>query len=186
MRPEIVVVGTSTGGLRALEQVLGSLPASFPLPIVAVQHRARDSSDAFTKILGAGTALPVREAEDDEPLRAPCVYMAPPDYHVLVEPGRLALSVDAPVSYSRPSIDVLFETAADAYGPGVIAVLLTGANADGSRGLRRVKAAGGFAIVQDPQTAESPVMPAAGIALTAVDRVLPLDGIARELARRSR
>ena len=113
------------------------------------------------------------------------MYLAPPDYHVLIEPGRIALSIDEPVSYSRPSIDVLFESAADVYGPRVVAVLLTGANADGSKGLVRVKAAGGYAIVQDPSTAESPEMPAAGIASVPVDRVLPLEQIAAELVRRA-
>ena len=184
-RPEIIVVGASAGGLRALEKVLGALPRGFPVPIVAVQHRARESSDTYAEVLGKGSALPVHEVHDDDPLRAPGVYLAPPDYHVLIEPGRMALSVDDPVSYSRPSIDVLFETAADAYGSRVCAVLLTGANADGAKGLMRVKQAGGYAIVQDPHTAESPEMPAAGIANAPVDVVLPLDAIAAELVRRT-
>ncbi len=183
-RPEIVVVGASAGGFRALEQILGGLPQGFPVPIVVVQHRARESGDAFAELLGQQTLLPVREVEDDDVLRAPGVYLAPPDYHVLVEPGRMALSIDEPVSYSRPSVDVLFESAADAYGPRVVAVLLTGANADGAKGLVRVKEVGGYAIVQDPHTAESPEMPAAGISTARIDRVLPLDEIATELVRR--
>ena len=125
----------------------------------------------------------MREIDDGERLVGPGVYLAPPDYHVLVEPGRLALSTEEAVSYSRPSIDVLFETAADAYGAGVLAVLLTGANADGARGLVRVKEAGGKAIVQDPHTAEAPEVPAAGIALANVDRILPLVEIAGEIVR---
>lgn len=184
-RPEIIVVGASAGGLRALEVLLGALPRGFPIPIVAVQHRARESSDTYAEVLGKGTPLPVREVEDDDKLRAPGVYLAPPDYHVLIEPGRVALSIDDPVSYSRPSIDVLFESAADVYGARVCAVLLTGANADGAKGLMRIKQAGGYAIVQDPQTAESPEMPAAGIANAPVDRVLPLEQIADELVRRT-
>jgi len=183
-RPEIIVVGASAGGLRALESVLGRLPQGFPVPIVAVQHRARESTDAYAQVLGNAMLLPVREIEDEDPLRGPGVYLAPPDYHVLVEPGRLALNVDDPVSFSRPSIDVLFESAADAYGARVLAVLLTGANADGARGLVRIKEAGGYAIVQDPHTAESPEMPAAGIAMAPIDRVLPLEEIAGELVRR--
>lgn len=179
----IVVVGASAGGLRALETILGAIPTGFPVPIVAVQHRARESTDAFAEVLSRGTTLPVREVEDEDPLRAPGVYIAPPDYHVLIEPGRLALSVDDPVSFSRPSIDVLFESAADAYGPAVLAVLLTGANADGAKGMARVKQAGGIAIVQDPHTAESPEMPAAAIALAPVDRVLPLVEIGAEIVR---
>jgi two-component system, chemotaxis family, protein-glutamate methylesterase/glutaminase len=134
----VVVVGSSAGGLKALEEVLGALPATFPLPIVAVQHRSRESSDVYADVISRATKLPVRDAEDDVPLTAPGVYVGPPDYHVLVEPGRhvlvepgrLALSVDEPVAYSRPSIDVLFESAADAYGANVVAILLTGANSD--------------------------------------------------------
>ena len=184
-RPNLIVVGASAGGLKALEMGLGALPRGFPVPIVAVQHRARESGDTFAEVLGKASALPVHEVEDDDQLRAPGVYLAPPDYHVLIEPGRVALSVDEPVSYSRPSIDVLFESAADAYGAKVCAVLLTGANADGAKGLVRIKQAGGYAIVQDPHTAESPEMPAAGIASAAVDVVLPLEQIAAELVRRA-
>lgn len=183
--PGIIVVGTSAGGLKALEMILRGLPRGFPIPIVAVQHRSRESSDAYAEVVGKGSAVPVREIEDDEVLRAPGVYLAPPDYHVLIEPGRIVLSVDEAVSYSRPSIDVLFESAADVYGARVLAVLLTGANADGAKGLVRIKQAGGQAIVQDPRTAESPEMPAAGIASANVDRVLPLEEIAAELVRRA-
>lgn len=185
MRPSVIVMGTSAGGLRALECILGGLPADFPLPIVAVQHRSRES-ELFASVMQRMVGLPVHEAEDKDPITAPGVYLAPPDYHLLVEPGgRLALSIDDPVSYSRPSIDVLFESAADAYGPAVLAVLLTGANHDGTRGLARVRAAGGVAIVQDPATADSPEMPTAAIASGAASAVLPLGEIARELVRRS-
>ncbi|CAN5923016.1 chemotaxis protein CheB [soil metagenome] len=184
VRPEIIVVGASAGGLRAFEAVLGGLPRGFPVPIVAVQHRARDSGDGYADLIGRSTPLPVRDVEDDDALRAPGVYLAPPDYHVLIEPGRIVLSIDDPVSYSRPSIDVLFESAADVYGARVIGVLLTGANADGAKGLARIKQAGGYVIVQDPRSAESPEMPAAGISAAPVDQVLPLEAIARELVRR--
>ncbi|MBX3221131.1 MAG: chemotaxis protein CheB [Labilithrix sp.] len=184
MRPHVVVMGTSAGGLRALERILGGLPAIFSIPIVAVQHRSRDS-ELFATVMRGLVALPVREAEDKEELTAPGIYLAPPDYHLLLEPGRLALSTDEPVSFSRPSIDVLFESAADAYGPGVLGVLLTGANHDGSRGCARIRAAGGVAIVQDPRTAESPEMPSAAIASGAADRVLALAEIAGELVHRS-
>ena len=181
----VVVVGTSAGGLRALERVLRALPQELAAPIVAVQHRSREDTDAYPAVVGARTALVVCEAEDGEPLLAGHVYVGPADYHVLVEPGRIALSTDEPVRFSRPSIDVLFESAADAYGPEVLAVLLTGAGSDGAQGLRRVKEAGGVAIVQDPHTAESPAMPAAGIAGAPVDRVLPLGAIAEEIVRRT-
>ncbi|MBX3200355.1 MAG: chemotaxis protein CheB [Labilithrix sp.] len=185
MRPSVVVMGTSAGGLRALERVLGGLSPVFSVPIVAVQHRSRES-ELFASVMQTLVALPVREAEDKDELVAPGVYLAPPDYHLLLEPGgRLALSTDEPVSFSRPSIDVLFESAADAYGPAVLGVLLTGANQDGTRGLVRIRAAGGFAIVQDPATAESPEMPAAAIAVGAADRVIALGEIAGELVQRS-
>ncbi|MDB4945513.1 MAG: CheB methylesterase [Labilithrix sp.] len=181
----VVVVGSSAGGLHALEAILGRLPADFPVPVVAVQHRARASSDVYASLIGRSTKLPVREIDDDDALCGPGVYLAPPDYHVLIEPGWIALSIDEPVSYSRPSIDVLFESAADAYGAGVVGVLLTGANADGAKGLARIKQAGGIAIVQDPATAESPEMPTAGIAATQVDCVAALEAIAGEIVRRT-
>lgn len=181
--PEIVVIGTSAGGLRALEMLLGALPADFKVPIVAVQHRSRES-EAFAVVIQSMVKLPVTEAEDKEPIAAPGVYLAPPDYHLLLEPGALALSTDEPVSFSRPSIDVLFESAADAYGSHVIGVLLTGANQDGARGLAKIRAAGGIALVQDPRTAESPEMPSAAIATGAADEVLPLAELSTELVRR--
>lgn len=183
-RPDIVVVGTSAGGLRALERIVGGLPSEFDIPIVAVQHRSRES-EIFASVVQSLVRLPVREAEDKEPIRAPGLYLAPPDYHLLLEPGSFALSTDEPVRFSRPSIDVLFESAADAYGAGVLALLLTGGNQDGTRGLARIRAAGGVAIVQDPETAESPQMPAAAIASGAVDCVLSLGDIAAELLCRS-
>ncbi|HEY8073841.1 MAG TPA: chemotaxis protein CheB [Labilithrix sp.] len=183
---KIVVIGTSAGGLRALEEIVRTLPEGFPLPIVCVQHRSRDSTDAFAKVLATSSKVPIREVEDGLPLDMPGVYVAPPDYHVLVEPGSLALSTDDPVSFSRPSIDVLFESAADAYGKDVVAVLLTGANADGAHGIARVKEAGGFAIVQDPRTAESPDMPRAAIKAAEIDRVVPLEAISAEIVRRTR
>ena len=181
-RGKIIVMGTSAGGLRALEKILGALPASFTLPIVIVQHRSKES-DALADVMSNLVSLPVREAEDKEPIRVPGVYVAPPDYHLMLEPGRLALSTDEVVNFSRPSIDVMFESAADAYGSGVVAVLLTGANSDGTRGLTRIRSAGGYAIVQDPKTAESAEMPAAAIKEGAVDKVIPLEDISKELIR---
>ena len=182
MTPHIVVVGTSAGGLRALEKIIGGLPATYTLPIVVVQHRSKES-DAFADVMSNLVALPVREAEDKEPIVAPGVYLAPPDYHLMLEPGRLALSTDETVNFSRPSIDVMFESAADAYGSGVVALLLTGANSDGTRGLGKIRRAGGYAIVQDPATAESAEMPNAAIKEGVVDKVLPLDEISKELLR---
>jgi two-component system, chemotaxis family, protein-glutamate methylesterase/glutaminase len=162
--------------------VLRPLPADLPVPILIVQHRGPASDRRLVAMLQEQTALKVLEAEDKAALAPGTVYVAAPDYHLLVEaPGALALSTDVPVRSARPSIDVLFETAADAYGPGVLGVLLTGASADGASGLARIKAAGGKAIVQDPATAECATMPAAGIAAAPVDYILPLESIGEYL-----
>ncbi len=176
--PTLVVIGTSWGGLHALSHIVEALPPDFRLPIVVVQHRGRDSDETMALILQARCRRPVREAEDKDMIEPGSVYLAPPDYHLLVDDGYLALSTDEPVGFSRPSIDVLFETAADAYGSGVIGVLLTGANHDGTRGLARIKEVGGFAIVQDPASAEVPTMPESAIADVAIDCILPLERIA--------
>jgi two-component system chemotaxis response regulator CheB len=177
----VVVVGTSYGGLQALSTLLGAIPADFPFPLAVVQHRSRDSDETLSRLLQERSKLRVREVFDKEPIAAGHVYIGPPDYHLLVEGATFALSVDAPVAFSRPSIDVFFESAADALGPRVIGVLLTGANADGAMGLKRIKQRGGYAIVQDPQTAAARAMPDAGIALAPVDAVLPLAEIAGHL-----
>jgi two-component system chemotaxis response regulator CheB len=177
-RYELIVVGTSWGGLHALETLVSALPRDFSLPVVIVQHRMKDSDDSLTRFLRDLTPLVVEEAEDKEPLRPGHVYIGPPDYHTLVEKGQLALSTDAPVLYSRPSIDVLFESAANAYRSSLVGIVLTGANDDGTRGLRRIKEQGGYTIVQDPRSAEVAVMPAAAIAGVGVHRVLPLAEIA--------
>jgi two-component system, chemotaxis family, protein-glutamate methylesterase/glutaminase len=178
MAYELVVIGSSWGGLDALERLLAALPASFPAPVVIAQHRGPASGEGmFASLLRHNSGLPVADAEDKDRLEAGRVYVAPPDYHLLVERGSLALSVEAPVAFSRPSIDVLFESAADAYADRLVAVVLTGANEDGAEGLLRVKERGGFVIVQDPATAEQPAMPEAAVATGAADRVLPLEGI---------
>ena len=182
MRPQLVAVGTSLGGLNALAELLKTLPETMPVPIVVVQHRSPSSDSGLAALLQEYTALTVEEAEDKQPMSSGTVYLAPPDYHLLIEErGLLALSTDAPVRSARPSIDVLFETAADAYGPAVVGVLLTGASAAGAEGLAAIKARGGRAIVQDPATAECATMPAAGISATAVDYVLPLEAIGGHL-----
>ena len=177
MSAEIVVVGTSLGGLDALKVLLSGLPASFDLPIVIVQHRSKQSDDALVKLLSTETSLPVAEANDKDMIERGRVYCAPADYHLLVEPGIFALSVDAPVNYSRPSIDVLFESAADSYGAQVVGVLLTGANKDGAAGCARIKARGGVTLVQDPATAFAQTMPAAAICAQAADKVVVLTDI---------
>lgn len=181
MAYELVVIGTSYGGLQAVSTLLGGLPADFGAAIVVVQHRSKDSDETLVHLLQDHSRLPVREAEDKERIEPRTVYVAPPDYHTLVERGELALSVDAPVVFSRPSIDVLFETAAEAYGARAIGVVLTGANADGSMGLRRIQQLGGYTIVQDPSTALGRTMPQAAVAAVRVDAVLPIELIADQL-----
>ena len=181
MRPQLLVVGASLGGLRALATLLGGLPADFPTPLAIVQHRSADSAGALGRFLQEHSQLPVNEIEDKQPILPAQVYLAPADYHVLIEGGAFALSTEAPVLYARPSIDVLFESAADAYTDRVVGVILTGASEDGARGLARLKQRGGLALVQSPETAECAVMPAAAIAATEVDWVLPLAEIAPRL-----
>ena len=182
LRPELVAIGASLGGLDALFTVLRDLPADLPVPIVMVQHRGVAADGALVDLLQRITALVVVEADDKVALEPGTLYVAPPDYHLLVEDrGWLALSTEGPVRSARPSIDVLFESAADAYGGALVGVLLTGASADGAAGLALIKARGGRAIVQDPETAECATMPSAGIAATAVDYVLPLERIGEHL-----
>lgn len=178
----IAVLGTSWGGLDALSRLLRGLPAGFSLPLTVVQHRSRSSVSLLRELLQDCTRLVVRDVEDKEPIEAGAVYLAPPDYHLLVEEGYFSLSVDPPVRYSRPSIDVTFTSASDAYGAGVIGVVLTGANDDGARGLRCIADRGGCAIVQDPATAESGVMPAAALRRVPGAEVVPLESIAGRLA----
>lgn len=181
MPAAVVVIGASWGGLRALQTVLSGLPSDFALPIIAVQHRAKDSGDELTENLREKCALRVTEAEDKQPILPGHVYLAPPDYHLLFDEGALALTTDPPVRFGRPSIDVCFESAAEAYGSGVIGVVLSGANHDGTQGLLRIKELGGTALVQDPATAEGPVMPASAIAAVVVDAVLALEEISGAL-----
>ena len=177
MSYELIVIGTSQGGLHALSTIVASFPKDFRLPVAVVQHRSKDSDDSMATFLRECGPLPVREVEDKEAIQSGWIYIAPPDYHLLVDGNAFALSTEAPVAYSRPSIDVLFESAAESYGRRLVGVVLTGANADGTHGLARIKEFGGYAVVQDPATAESPPMPKAAIAGAKVDRVLPLEQI---------
>jgi two-component system chemotaxis response regulator CheB len=175
---ELVVIGCSGGGLEALSVVLGGLAAGFPACIVVVQHRHRTSSESMAALLQAGTALPVDEPLDKAPLRAGHVLVAPAGYHLLVDRGHACLSLEAPVRFSRPSIDVLFESAAHAYGRTAVGVVLTGANEDGAAGLRAIERCGGHCVVQDPQEASQPAMPRAAIEATTVHRILKVVEIA--------
>jgi two-component system chemotaxis response regulator CheB len=181
MPPKLIVVGASLGGLHALSAMLGALPRDFPAPLVIAQHRAKDSPGELSGFLQDHSALPVSEVVDKAPITPARVYLAPADYHVLIEAGAFALSTEGPVIHARPSIDVLFESAADVYAARAIGVILTGASQDGALGLARIKQRGGLALVQSPDTAECPVMPRAAIAATQVDWILPLADIAPQL-----
>jgi len=176
MKPyELVAIGASWGGMQAISTLLEGIREHRELVIVIAQHRHPESGRELREAFQSRTPLRVRDAEDKDVLEPGNVYLAPPDYHLLVErEGTLALSTEARVNYARPSIDVLFESAADAYGERCIGIVLTGANEDGAAGLRRIKDLGGVAIVQDPSDAERPEMPAAAIAANGADVVLPL------------
>ncbi len=185
MSYSVVVLGCSWGGLSAMSTLLGALPEDFRLPVIIVQHRSKDSDNLLARLLQYVTPLTVVEAEDKDQIEPGHVYIAPPDYHLMVDGTQIELTVDAPVRFSRPSIDVTFISAAESYGSEVIGVILTGANEDGALGLRRIVDLGGFAIVQTPDTAEVPLMPQAALRSTPGAEVLPIDAIARRLAELS-
>jgi two-component system chemotaxis response regulator CheB len=173
---QAIVIGSSTGGLRALETIFSIIEKDFSLLIAVVQH-VRDDSILAT-VLGQKSQLPVKDANDKEPFRPGMIYLAPPNYHLLIEQdGTFALSVDQKENYSRPSIDVLFESAADAFRENLIGVLLTGANADGALGMKKIRDQGGLTIVQDPKTAEAGEMPASALKLIQPDHILPVNEI---------
>lgn len=181
---DAVVVGASVGGVEALGQLLSALPAAARAAVFVVQHLPRDRPSLLVEIFQPICALSVREAEDKEPVAPGSVYFAPPDYHLLVDGGpTLLLSVDDPVLFARPAIDVLFESAADLYGPRLLGIVLTGANADGAAGLHAVRDAGGIAVVQDPEEAQAALMPQSALQRTPEAHVLPIAQIRELLAR---
>lgn len=182
----IVVIGTSWGGLAALSKLLGDLPGDFALPVAVVQHRSKESELLLPRLLQDATDLNVCEMEDKDPLCAGTVHLAPANYHAIIDTGYISLTVEEPVRFSRPSIDVLFMSAADAYRSGTIGVVLTGANEDGSRGIRHIVERGGKALVQDPKTAEIPIMPEAALRSVPNAEVLSLDSMAKRLVEFSR
>lgn len=178
MKYEAVVIGTSAGGLYVLTTILEALPQNFPLPIVVVQHRAKDERNLLEEILSQKCKIKVKQADEKETIEAGTVYFAPPDYHLLVEKNHtFSLTSDARVNYSRPSIDVLFETAAYVYREKLLAIILTGANHDGVAGIRSVRQRGGTTIAQSPASALYPAMPKAAIGTGCVQYVLNLGEI---------
>ncbi len=178
-----MVLGTSWGGLNAVRVILGTLPRGFATPVVIVQHRHRDSDGLLAELLQDVTPMPVAEVEDKDLVEPGRVYVAPPNYHLLIDDGHFALSTEEAVRFSRPSIDVTFSSAADEYGKGTIGVVLTGANDDGARGLRRIVDRGGRAIVEDPKGAEISTMPAAALRAVPTATVLPVAEIGTQLVR---
>jgi two-component system chemotaxis response regulator CheB len=179
---EVVVIGASWGGLNAVGSILAAIPDDFQVPIVVAQHRAASDHGNLAQSLGQRSALPVEEVDDKSSLEQGRVYIAPSDYHTMLDGHAFSLSTDEHVHFSRPAIDVLFESAADSFGPQVIGVVLTGANRDGAEGLLRVKESGGYTIVQDPSSASQPVMPQAAIDTARPHTIVPLDKIPAVLA----
>lgn len=183
--PGAVVIGASAGGVEALLGLLAALPPGFAAPVLVVLHRRADPGNGapmLPSVLGRRCPLPVGEALDRQPLRGGEVLVAPADYHLMVDPGPVAaLSRDAPVHHCRPAVDPLFESAADLFGPTLLALVLTGANADGAAGAAAVRRAGGWLWVQQPETARVPTMPQAALDRAGADEILSLDTMARRL-----
>lgn len=183
-QPRAVVIGASAGAIQALSLILPELPADFPLPVLIVVHVPSDRDNILAPLFAPRCRMAVREAEDKEPALPGTIYFAPPDYHLLVEDdGSLSLSTDEPVLYSRPSIDVLFESAADAFGEALVGIILTGASTDGAAGLKTICDAGAITLVEEPETAYADTMPLAAIAACPAARVLTLDAIAEYLTK---
>ncbi len=177
----LVVVGASWGGLAALSKLVSALPADFGVPMAVVQHRSKHADNLLAVLLQGVSPLRVVDVEDKEPLEPGSVYIAPANYHMMVDDGYLTLTTDPMVRFSRPSIDVTFISAGDAYPGRTVGVVLTGANDDGSRGLRHIVNRGGRGIIQDPATAESRTMPAAAMLAVPEAEVLPLENISERL-----
>jgi two-component system, chemotaxis family, protein-glutamate methylesterase/glutaminase len=179
LRIEAVVIGASAGGVEALSVLLPALPAGLKAAVMVVLHLPRERRSLLVDIFSRRCNVPVQEAQDKEPVKPGTLYFAPADYHLLVDRGpSLALSVDSPVHFSRPAIDVLFETAADIYGDRLLGIVLSGASQDGALGLAAIHRHGGCTVVQHPDSAQAPLMPEAALKHSPVDHVLPLEDIA--------
>ena len=175
---KVIVIGVSTGGIKALKTILSVFPSKFALSVIIVMHRHKSTDGCLEQLLDNDCKMHVKQADEKEGITAGVVYVAPPNYHLLIEDdGTFSLSVEGAVNYARPSVDVVFESAAEAYGQGLIGVILTGANKDGSEGLKKIKESGGLVIVQTPETSEVADMPEAAIASVKPDYVLPLERI---------
>ncbi len=176
---DAIVIGTSAGGLYALKAIFERLPAAYPLPIIIVQHRAKNERTLLEEVLQNTSQLVIKQADEKERIEPGKVYFAPANYHLLIEKDRtFSLSVEELYNYSRPSIDVLFETAAEVYCERLIGIILTGANRDGANGIKRIAGYGGLTIAQDPATAQFPTMPQAAVNTKNVRHILNIDAIA--------
>lgn len=174
---QAIVIGASAGGLLALSSILELLPREYPVPIIIVQHRAKDPRDLLEEVLQNKVDLQLKQADEKEMIK-PGIYIAPPDYHLMIENDKtFSLSSDKPVQFSRPSIDVLFETAAQAYKERLVGILLTGSNKDGMSGMCSIRQMGGITIAQSPKEAEYPAMPSSAIEAGCADRIMTLEDI---------
>ena len=183
MHYEAIVIGVSSGGLNALKIIFSALPSGFAIPIIVVQHIGPRSENSWIKLLNDSCIIPIKEADEKEKV-ATGIYVAPANYHLLIEKDRtFSLTVDERVNFARPSIDVLFESAAETYKEKLIGIILTGANNDGTKGVKRIKECGGLVIVQNPATAESSYMPASAIAAVQPDHIMELDQIGQLLIK---
>lgn len=183
-RPALIAIGASAGGIEAISELLRALPPGFTIPVAIVVHLPPNRPSLLPELFSRHCVLPVREAQDKEPIQAGTVYLGPPGYHLMIEPGGLlSLSCDPPLNYSRPSLDLLFESAALAYRSRLLAIQLTGASADGAEGLKTVRNLDGEVWVQDPEQAQASIMPLAAIRQAGADKVLRLDGMAALLPK---
>jgi len=178
MQYEAIVIGVSSGGMNALKFIFSKLPVDFRIPIIIVQHMSARSDSEWIKLLNDKSNLAIKEADEKEKVESGHVYIAPANYHLLIENDKtFSLTIDERVNFARPSIDVLFESAAEAYKNKLIGIVLTGSNNDGAKGIKRIKESGGMVIIQDPETAESPNMPASAINVIQPDYILSLEKI---------
>jgi two-component system chemotaxis response regulator CheB len=176
---QLIVIGGSAGSLEVILKLIPALHAYLPVAIIIVTHRKANNDELLVDLLSARTTWPVKEAEEKEPIEANTIYIAPADYHLLLEKDRsFSLDVSEKVNYSRPSIDTTFESAAEVYGSSLLGILLSGANADGVEGMKRIKSLGGSCLVQDPDTADVDYMPRQAVQQVKVDKILPAAAMA--------
>lgn len=187
LKYEAVVIGVSAGGLTALSTLFSGLPENYPLPIIIVQHRSKEERDLLENVLQQKYSIKIKQADEKEGIKGGFIYIAPANYHLLVESNKtFSLSADEKVRYSRPSIDVLFESAAEVYKERLVGIILTGSNDDGANGIKSISSHNGLTISQNPAEAQFPVMPAASIRTGAVKHILLLKEIQQLLLQLSK